>query len=112
MNEYSQTVQNTLISSLVIFLSVLDWLLTTFISPILGNATTILQIENMKWSFVLLPIFIFYNNDNSEDKYSKTAKFLDWYYTEAYVALAIVYVILFICVPPSSDQSLAMLFIH
>lgn len=55
ISEYPQSFQNILISSIVVGLSILDWILTTFVSQVLENANLILQIGDMKWAFVLLP---------------------------------------------------------
>jgi hypothetical protein len=105
ISEYSHSFQNILISAIVVGLSILDWILCTFIPQFLENATLILQIGDMKWSFVLLPFLVFYNNDESEEKHPVAAKVLDWYYTGAYLLLAIVYAILIINVPVEEETS-------
>ena len=105
ISEYPQSFQNILISAIVVGLSILDWILCTLISPILDNAVVILQIQNMKWAFTVLPVFVFYNNDDSEEKHPKAFKAFDWYYTGAYLILAAIYAILLLNAPLSNSSS-------
>lgn len=81
--------QNLFLVIAVLFFAVLDRTLCL----LFPTQTLHLELGSMEWSIVLLPIFAFYRNDDSEDTHKKTYRFLDWYYTGVYLLLALVYLI-------------------
>lgn len=93
-NSISQFQTNIIVCSILLVLSIIDFVLSAVFKE--NEGFYVSELGTIRYAIFLIPIFLLFKNDDSEHKYKKTFFALDWYYTMIYIVLAIVYIILYL----------------